>query len=144
MNDSRKSKFDQTSTTTRCGFISRTRIAGVATLAAAGLIGNAVFGPLASGNAEPLPAAPAALTAPAPAAPAQFLASAGLQKALNLPASTPVPAAAPNPQASVIPAIAPRRRPRRRHPHRGPSRSTSWSASCRRCRPRSSPGTSHR
>ncbi|MDH6281226.1 glycoside hydrolase family 19 protein [Prescottella agglutinans] len=107
MNDSRKSTFDRTSTTTRCGFISRTRIAGVATLAAAGLIGNAVFGPLASGNAEPLPAAPAALTAPAPAAPAQFLASAGLLKALNLPDSTPVPAAAPNPQASIIPAIAP-------------------------------------
>lgn len=88
--------------------MSRTRIAGVATLAAAGLIGNAVFGPLASGNAEPLPGAPAALTAPAaPVAPAQFLDSTGLLKALNLPESTPVPAPAPDPQASIIPAIAP-------------------------------------
>lgn len=77
-------------------------------MAAAGLIGNAVFGPIASGNAEPLPAAPAALTAPAAqVAPAQFLDSLGLQKALNLPESTPVPAPAPNPQASIIPAIAP-------------------------------------
>ncbi|RVW08822.1 hypothetical protein EGT67_15015 [Prescottella agglutinans] len=108
MNDSRKSTSNQTSTTARCGFTSRARIAGIATMAAAGLIGNAVFGPIASGNAEPLPAAPAALTAPAAqVTPAQFLDSTGLQKALNFPESTPVPAPAPNPQASIIPAIAP-------------------------------------
>ncbi|MCL2533649.1 MAG: hypothetical protein FWE39_05740 [Nocardiaceae bacterium] len=77
-------------------------------MAAAGLIGNAVFGPLASSQAQPLPAAPAALTAPAAApAPAQFLDSAVLQKALNLPGSTPVPSPAPAPQSSILPAIAP-------------------------------------
>ncbi|WP_430332457.1 glycoside hydrolase family 19 protein [Rhodococcus sp. ACT016] len=103
MHDSRTNTFDQTSTTSRCGFISRARIAGVATMAAAGLLGNAVFGPLASSQAQPLPGPPPALAAPV--APAQFLESTGLLKALNLPESTPAPAAAP--QASIIPAIAP-------------------------------------
>ncbi|WP_305095055.1 glycoside hydrolase family 19 protein [Prescottella sp. R16] len=100
MNDSRTNTFDQTSTT-RCGFMTRTRAAGIATLAAAGLwVGSAVAGAL------PAQAQPAEAAVPAPlAAPVQFLESAGLLKALDLPATTP--ASEPVAQDIATPAPAP-------------------------------------
>lgn len=107
MTDSRTDTFDQTSTS-RCGFMSRARIAGLATLAAAGIwVGNATLGSAMPSHAATLPSAPAA----APATPAQFLDSTGLLKALNLPGSTPTApdatnatAPAPAAQAAAVPA----------------------------------------
>lgn len=106
MNDSRTNAFDQTSTS-RCGFMSRARVAGLATLAAAGLwVGNATLGSATPSHADALPTAPAAAPAPL-AAPAQFLEASGLLKALNLPGSTATQnatPAAPAPQAAEVPA----------------------------------------
>jgi len=95
--------------------MSRARVAGLATLAAAGLwVGNATLGSATPSQAATLPEAPAATAAPL-TTPAQFLDSTGLLKALNLPgtttpatstttAATDVTATAPAPQAAAVPA----------------------------------------
>ncbi|WP_137726064.1 glycoside hydrolase family 19 protein [Prescottella subtropica] len=104
MNDSRTNTFDQTSTT-RCGFMTRTRAAGIATLAAAGLwVGSAVAGALPAHAETAAQAQPAEAAAPL-AAPLKFLDSTGLLAALNLPATTPE--AAPLAQDIATPAPAP-------------------------------------
>lgn len=75
--------------------LSRARVAVVATATVAGLCaGNLAIGPVANASVtQPLPTAPAA--------PAQFLDTAGLLKALDLPQSSTAPA--PAPQARVMP-----------------------------------------
>lgn len=106
MHDSRKSTTAR-STTSTCGPLSRARVAGLATLAAAGIfVGNATLGPLAASQAEPLAAEPAAEAAPL--TPARFLDSTGLAKALKLPTPTPAPAVvAPTPAPAPAPEPAP-------------------------------------
>ncbi|ORJ96102.1 glycoside hydrolase family 19 protein [Prescottella equi] len=77
---------------TQRGLLSRARVAVLATATVAGLCaGNLATGPVAS----------ASVTPSLPTAPAQFLDTAGLLKALELPQSSTAPA--PVPQARVVP-----------------------------------------
>lgn len=79
-------------TGTQRGLLSRARVAVLATATVAGLCaGNLATGPVASASVTPA----------LPAAPAQFLDTAGLLKALELPQSSTTPA--PVPQARVVP-----------------------------------------
>ncbi|PTR27574.1 putative chitinase [Rhodococcus sp. OK519] len=83
-------------TGTQRGLLSRARVAVLATATVAGLC---------AGNLAAAPIASASITPALPAAPAQFLDTAGLLKALDLPLSSTAPA--PVSQASIIPAPAP-------------------------------------
>lgn len=83
-------------TGTQRGLRSRARVAVLATATVAGLC---------AGNLATAPVASASVTPSLPVAPAQFLDTAGLLKALDLPLSSTAPA--PAAQASIIPAPAP-------------------------------------